>query len=262
MSMNNWFIACNKFNSPTAKELAHKLGVGFGRKPKRTRNKVIRWGFSKDLETGNAGRIFFPNANAIENCANKLTTFRILRDAGVSIPLFYTRDNELTNAKYPLYSRKPYHTMGKDIIMIHNREEAIRDLRKGRYLVESINFLKEFRVHIFNGKIISMSKKYFRPQLWEEIGSPVMKDLIRNNENGWGYHDYNDEENCPSKAKEEAIKAVAALGLIWGAVDLIQATNKKIYVLEVNSAPGLRDKRVDIYADCIKKFIEEKEAAR
>ena len=256
MPNNQWFIACTKFTSPTARELAHKLGVGFGRRPKKSRVNIIRWGFVGDLEGIQVrNRRFFPDARAIQNCSNKLSTFRILRDAHISIPKFYTTQAELRDAKYPLYSRKEYHTMGKDIIMVHNLEEAIQQLRNGRYLVESISYKKEYRIHVINGKIVSMSKKYFRPQLWEELGKPKMKDLIRNNENGWGYYDFKDDENCPEDAKKEAIKAVATLGLLWGAVDIIRDKRDKNYILEVNSAPGLRDKRVDVYANEFKKIM-------
>ncbi len=259
MSANNWFIACNNFNTPTARELAIKLGIGFGQRPKRSRTKIIRWGFSSDFENRRHDTHYFPSNESIANCANKLSTLRILKEHDVSVPDFYTNETQLRNAEYPLYSRRHYHTRGKDIVIVNNNEEALRNLAQGRYLVESIPYKKEYRVHIFNDVVISCSKKYFRQQLWEELGSPAKKDIIRNNEYGWGYYDFEDIENCPQSVRDEAIKAVTALNLIWGAVDLIRTPDNDIYVFEVNSAPGLRDARVDLYANKFKELMQENE---
>ncbi len=62
----------------------------------------------------------------------------------------------------------------------------------------------------------------------------------------------------PSEARDQlAVKAVAALGLDFGAVDLIEDKGK-FYVLEVNTAPGIEDEMVPIYAEAIKELAIEK----
>jgi glutathione synthase/RimK-type ligase-like ATP-grasp enzyme len=257
--INDWFIASNRFNSPTARELAHKLGIGFGTKPKRSRKKIIRWGYTGDLPRINIARNF-PSVQSIANCSNKLKSLQILSDAGVLVPKFWTSLEQITqerNLKYPMYSRKTHHTMGKDIIMINNRDDLAKGFRNERYIVEGISYKKEYRIHIFNDEVISASKKYFREQLWQQIGSPQMKDLIRNNGNGWGYYDFQDNENVPNEAVNQAKKAVRALGLLWGAVDIIRNKDNKYYVLEVNSAPGLRDRRVDLYVNRFKELMRQ-----
>ena len=56
------------------------------------------------------------------------------------------------------------------------------------------------------------------------------------------------------EASEEALKAVAALGLDFGAVDIMyNARENKYYVLEVNTAPGLAGTTLEGYA---KRFRE------
>jgi glutathione synthase/RimK-type ligase-like ATP-grasp enzyme len=256
--MSNWFLACTPFTSPTAKILASKLGIGYGRRPKRNRNKVIRWGFVDNLERLRNPQ-YFQNADAIRLCSNKLKSLLKLKEAGVKVPKVYRTLREAlddNSLKFPLYSRKKFHTMGKDIIIINNREELQRAFVDERYMVESIDCKKEYRIHVFKGEIISASKKYFREQLWNELGKPIKKDQIRNNEYGWGYYDIQNMDNVPKDICEQAMKAVEALGLLWGAVDLIRDVRKVNYVLEVNSAPGLREGRADIYVEKFRKLME------
>jgi len=254
-SGSNWFIACNKFNSPTARELAHKLGIGFGLKPKRSRKNIIRWGYSGQLDRLNNTNNF-PTPEAIFNCSDKLRALQILQEKTVNVPKFWTSFNSArTHVKFPLYCRRRHHTMGKDIIMIHNESELANGFHDGRYVVESIKFDKEYRIHIFNSKMISASKKYFGEELWTELGKPDKKDIIRNNSNGWRYHYIKDFKNVPEDVVKQAKAAVIALGLLWGAVDIIRTPDKKSYVLEVNSAPGLRDAGVDIYVSEFKQLM-------
>lgn len=254
MSNKEWFIYCNEFNSPSAALLAKRLGIGFGSNPKKSRCKIIRWGSSKDFPRKLL--LEFPSQDSIAICANKLKSLNILKDNGILVPKIYVTKENLKNISFPLYSRKEYHTMGKDIILIHDINEAISSLKNERYLVESIECKKEYRIHIFLGKMIFGSKKYFRKQLWEELGKPKMKDLIRNNSHGWGYHYFNDVNNIPESVIKEAEKAVKALGLIWGAVDIIKSKNNKPYILEINSAPGLREDGADLYAEEFQKLID------
>ena len=47
---------------------------------------------------------------------------------------------------------------------------------------------------------------------------------------------------------------IKALKLDFGAVDIIRAKNGKLYVLEVNTAPGLEERKLQIYADYFKNM--------
>ena len=259
-NLKDWFLACNSFNTPTAKILSNLIGIGYGSNPKKSRRKVIRWGYSGELEKiNNLITHSLPSSDSIKNCANKLKTLEILKNSKVKIPQFFTSVDQIRDKKlkFPMYCRKKFHTMGRDIILINNIDEALNSFRDGRYLVEGIVCKKEYRVHVFCNEIISVSKKYFGEELWNELGKPKTKDTIRNNSNGWRYYDVKDLNNVPKDVIEEAKKAVIALGLLWGAVDIIRSNDKVSYVLEVNSAPGLREGRAEIYANSFKKLIEK-----
>lgn len=102
---------------------------------------------------------------------------------------------------------------------------------------------KEFRVHVFDGQVIDVQEK--RKKIGEEANP-----LIRNHENGWVFCHEDIVE--PDGLRDAAIRAVGALGLLFGAVDVIWNEKKnQCWVLEVNSAPGLTPTTAEKYADAI-----------
>ena len=52
------------------------------------------------------------------------------------------------------------------------------------------------------------------------------------------------------------IDAVSALGLDFGAVDIIEDADGKLYVLEVNTAPGLEGQTLTLMAEALKELID------
>jgi glutathione synthase/RimK-type ligase-like ATP-grasp enzyme len=97
----------------------------------------------------------------------------------------------------------------------------------------------EYRVHVFNGEVILYQKKSRRVN--EETGEVVTAEGeeadVRNLASNWVYRTGN--LNRLERIEQLAINAVAALGLDFGAVDIIKDENGDVYVLECNTAPGL-----------------------
>jgi glutathione synthase/RimK-type ligase-like ATP-grasp enzyme len=56
-------------------------------------------------------------------------------------------------------------------------------------------------------------------------------------------------------AKEASIRAVAALGLDFGGVDILVKKDGSCAVLEVNSAPGIEGTTLDKYAEAINATV-------
>ena len=77
---------------------------------------------------------------------------------------------------------------------------------------------------------------------------------VRNVSNGYVY--CRDNLNPPADASGLAIRAVAACGYEYGAVDIIYNEKRnQCYVLEVNSRPGLMGTTLDKYSEAlIKKY--------
>jgi glutathione synthase/RimK-type ligase-like ATP-grasp enzyme len=60
----------------------------------------------------------------------------------------------------------------------------------------------------------------------------------------------------PAEALDIAVKAVAALGLDFGAVDVAWNEHyNKCVVFEVNTAPGLYGHTLDVYVNAIKEML-------
>jgi glutathione synthase/RimK-type ligase-like ATP-grasp enzyme len=106
--------------------------------------------------------------------------------------------------------------------------------------VKSINKTKEFRVHVVADQAIDLQEKR------RKNGSRA-NEMIRNLDNGWVFCRQNIV--APAGLKELGVAAVKAVGLLFGAVDIIfDAVGNRLYVLEVNTAPGLTNSTAVSYA--------------
>lgn len=108
----------------------------------------------------------------------------------------------------------------------------------------------EYRVHVFQGEVIDTCQK---KKLTEANRAGAVNTFIRNHTNGWVFCR---NDIVPNASREElAIKAVAALGLDFGAVDIIyNEAEDQHYVLEVNTAPGLEGTTLVKYVEAVAKL--------
>jgi hypothetical protein len=110
-----------------------------------------------------------------------------------------------------------------------------------QYLIKK----REYRVHSFRGEVIRVQHKR-RKRGIEQDGA------IRSLANGWVFCKVHQDDWCtlPEGLLDLGNRAVSALGLDFGAADIIQDKHGKLYVLEVNTAPGLTsDDGVAVYAN-------------
>jgi len=176
---------------------------------------------------------------------NKLKAYEILKEAEINQPKLYYKEDVIPDGAFPLLARKEYHSQGRDIIYIHNREQLENNLEYFMYdfLVEYINKTSEYRVHILGDKAL-VNVKF----CGEEVADPI----VRNHRNNWRQISYDRE--FKDELVELAKKTIKALGYDFGAVDIIRKRNV-LYVLEVNSSPGLEDRKLEEY----KQYFKEEE---
>jgi hypothetical protein len=104
--------------------------------------------------------------------------------------------------------------------------------------VKYIPKLREFRAHVAFGHVIFLQEKKRKT----ENEQTDDQKLIRNHDNGWVFciNDIQLTDAERTSINAEAVKATTALGLDFGAVDLILGKKDNLpYILEVNTAPGL-----------------------
>lgn len=108
---------------------------------------------------------------------------------------------------------------------------------------------REFRIHVMNGVVTYVQQKK-REGGYQE--NPNYSNLVRNYHTGWIYATSNIAPN--QAALDNAIRAVASLGLDFGAVDVI-TRGEDAWVLEVNTAPGLQGTNLETYVNNFVRII-------
>jgi len=231
----------------------------------KDRKVVGRWRHRTEINT----------RQAITLAGSKFRALQALQTAGVLVPTFWrVRDDEeppWPESKISL-GRKYRHSRGTDIRIFHGLGNE--PFYKSDYITAYIKPHKEYRVHVMGGQVLFAQRKYFRNELFEKLTERFDLDsqldkfteesqIIRNNDHGWGFHDMNSLENIPKAVLDASISAVDALGLDFGAVDVITDAQKengsrRAFVLEINTAPGLRDRNLEKYADGLSNLLKSK----
>lgn len=250
------FIYSHNPYSQGAKELSKALGVKRIRHDNSkfkgaNRHTVINWG-SAALPDQVAACHILNKPEAIRNASNKLKSFELFQEAGVSIPLFFTTKAEASAYIQEDDSRSVVcrtvlngHS-GVGIVMADSADALVDAPLYTAYVKKQ----EEYRYHVFMGKVVDIQRKARKMDVPKE----EVNWQVRNLDGGFIFAREGVVENAV--ASENAIMAVEALGLDFGAVDLIW--NKKddaYYVLEVNTAPGLAGTTLDGYAQRFKEVL-------
>jgi hypothetical protein len=111
------------------------------------------------------------------------------------------------------------------------------------YYSKKENIVEEYRVHMFKGKSIRAGVKRQRN---ERPNGQAPHPWIRSFDAGWiiAYQDF----RSTAPMRDIAKRAVEALGLDFGAVDIGKKADGTLIVLEVNRAPGVEGGTSEAYA--------------
>lgn len=220
-----------------------------GNKPVTSR-KVINWGASGSYSANE----MLNKPETVAVAANKLKTFTVLARARVQIPSWFcdsTRVKELLAEGETVFARTTLTGYGgAGIVVMRKLEDFVEAPLYTLYVPKS----KEYRVHVFDGKVIFSQQKRKK----NAVNQTPDQELIRNHTNGYVFAENTVEwHDREQDLKEEAIKAVASLRLDFGAVDIILGDDGMVYVLEVNTAPGLVSTKLkQAYVTAIKEYYE------
>lgn len=195
---------------------------------------IIRWGTYCPIET-DKNSIVYNQAENLKNCNDKAKARVIMGKAGINTPHTQLISDFLVNPMlhYPLIARPSHHGRGLHAWICNNKEEVRNTLNtkiKGYYVSEIFNKDQEFRVHCFMGKALAVMQKP-RPTDNKIVWNRAQNDAPFENIN-W--------DNWDKAVVLESLKAITALGLDFGGVDVMRNSQTgEVSICEVNTAPTL-----------------------
>lgn len=237
--------------SASAKALAEALGI------KRVKHEgkpltvdvLINWGASAIQRAIKGVPRILNVPGAIAKASNKLETFKALAEAEVSKPVC-TSDKAvaaawITDDKCAAVCRTKLNGHSGDGIVI---AETLEQLVDAPLYTRYIKKKEEYRIHVFQGDAFFVQRKARK----HDVPDDQVNWKVRNLAGGFIFA--NKDVEVEDAARVQAVNAVAALGLDFGAVDIIRGTDGNWYVLEVNTACGLEGTTLEKYVAKFQQF--------
>ncbi len=311
MNKKNTYIYYSGATDVTGKKLAEGLGIkGTNKKP--TSNDVemvIGWGVkTKDNVTFPKKVVVLNHPDAIRKNRNKFEAINIMACAintaskkHMAVPITTDRiKNALANDEisFPIIGRTKYHQGGKGFWNCPTVAQLDAAIAAGAHHFQQIIAVQdEYRLHVFDGKVIHAVKKIQRSEegfkkafiedeltrqkaYWAKNNTGEFNEnqaiqmlkrqaedavkggpnsLLRSNKMGWKFSIV---KKYPDDMAKVAIKAVKALGLDFGAVDCCIDVNANPWIFEVNTGPGLEATSLKLYLEAFEEAISPKTVAK
>lgn len=222
--------------------------------------------YSRALKSPRLERLMNPVA-AVHLASSKLASFQRFatykrdRSNEFNFPPFYTNRTEanyacLVDGKTIVSRTIDRGSSGAGIRVLTPEEaRAGQGLPEAGLYVEAIDKGREYRVHIGmtpsgSVRVIDVTRKIRRPEATGERG------FVWNHDNDFMFvRDGVNPNTIPADLLQQANCAIQALGLTFGAVDIVvprrgrnPISRMPSYVLEVNTAPGMEGTTVERYA--------------
>jgi glutathione synthase/RimK-type ligase-like ATP-grasp enzyme len=181
----------------------------------------------------------------ISTVTNKRVMRTLFAEHNVPMPKLLSFDEAYEAVKNgeTIVGRPDRHTKGRGFWKIETVAQLLRarrgtaKKRAATHYMEFVNAPREYRVHIFKGMSIRISEKKFGVKGETSTGDYITIKPTHN----------------IGHVRQAARKAVRAVGLDFGAVDIL-ANDQQCWVLEVNSAPGLGGSLPKLYADVFSRW--------
>ena len=203
---------------------------------------------------------FLNDPTKVSVATNKLLTFQALAEhPDIPIPEFTEDAGTLEVIEEKWVARHMLTGHSGEGIEIFNTTEGVPD---APLYVKYEKKKHEYRVHVILGEANTVQDSTVQEvhtdvqqkRKRQETSNEEVDYQVRNHENGWVY--CREELVIPEGIEDLAVRTVRALGLDFGAVDIIwnQAHNK-LTVLEVNTAPGLEGQTLEFYERHLRDLI-------
>lgn len=222
----------------TSRALAEELGVGWN---DENATHIIRWGNRRPMPNATHA---LNNARALGKNSDKFHQLKMMDEATPHVPIIeFSRNHE--DLSGTILGRSTHHLQGRDVKVYKLRDEIGQHDFFTKYVEKDC----EYRYHI--GKIGNEYKVlYCQRKLPKEGTDPTM--VCWNHRFGFKFSRVTQYRQ---DMVEASIAAVKACGLDFGAVDIF-GKGRKVYVCEVNTAPGIEASSFKAYVDYFRKVIE------
>lgn len=246
--MNTKMMTYN-MGSQSAKDLSAALGIKRLKKEGRAvkATNIINWGCSGFYRAVEYAERILNHPDAVAKAVNKLEAFRAFHDKVVCPDWTIDRETAswwLEQGFTVVARQKLTGHSGEGIVIIEPTDELIDAPLYTKYVKKQ----DEYRLHVFGDKVFFRQRKARK----NDVPDDQVNWKVRNLDGGFIFANQNIE--CDPAWELNAVNAVKALGLDFGAVDLI--VNKKgSYVLEVNTACGLAGTTLEKYAEVLREFV-------
>jgi hypothetical protein len=238
-----------KAASNSARNLATAIGckrmkLRGSNRPDNRNLTIINWGntntdlsgytqatvLNRDIRSASNKRMFF----------ERVAAYNLLADSDpISIPDFTTSRREaqrwLNEGKTVVCRHQLAGHSGEGIEIVAPVEgEAVPTVPLAPLYTRYMKKRDEYRVHVIKGVVIDVQRKARNTS----VADSGVNWQVRNHSNGFIFA--RSDVNPPQTVLDNAVRTVEALGLDFGAVDLIyQPRAERAFVLEVNTACGM-----------------------
>jgi glutathione synthase/RimK-type ligase-like ATP-grasp enzyme len=254
-----------KMGSRGATALADALGIRKVRHNSDTyRHRqgtvLVNWGNTNPVTFNHDANDLLNPPENVRNASNKLTAFDLFRRGEVpTVEWTTSREQALTwvDDGATVFARTSLAGHSGEGIVVMSPDNDENDVNAPLY-TKYKKKANEYRVHIFGGTEIAIQEKK-RANDAEIEGDAA---LIRSHQHGWNFC----RDNLSIRTREMGLQlhrlievaeqAISALGLDFGAVDIIyNSRDDQFYVLEVNTAVGLEGQTLTDYVNAITDYV-------
>ena len=237
------FITYSGKSSLTGKAIREEMRILRKKTHKKARCDIlIRWGSTQEFPNLKP-KLELNNLDAVKRATNKLLMLQTLAAAGITVPMFNTTVEDVD--QYKDKSGNFYIRNKQGVVRYGNDFTPSTDL----YYSKPVLFKRrEYRVHVFRGKILGIYEKI--PMI---LGSENRPKLFKSDTCNFVKCDPTISRVDP-EAQKLCIDSVVALGLDFGGVDLIRNKNAEFTICEVNSAPSLNSLNLKRWTNEIEEF--------
>lgn len=262
-----------KLSSTSAKALADGLkeeGIAVLRVKRdgayvpREEDILINWGANSNpnFDVHSCGKLLNP-PDMVAGASHKVQCFRMLDEAGVKT-LDYTLDQEIMlgwlGDGAMVFARSLFNGHGgAGITVLKSGDDylslGLGEIRNFKFFTKHSPSTAEYRVHVVGGKMIDFAmKRKMGEAKRKDMGIDVVDELVKNHNKGWVFT--REGVTIPDQVRDECIKAVAAVKLDFGAVDVLYSEDGGPVILEINTAPGLEGTTLKNYIQAMKEIYD------